>query len=144
MKTVFIFLLVLLSANAKALDRQEMIDYFLELEEIETVATNIMESLRDELVASDKKITNANFDQLYGDVFEDYREAYIQANTKAYEVYTDEQIVDLYNFYESDFGRWYRQEERDFGPRVRANMKDATEALKNGIASQRRKKRKSK
>ena len=120
-----------------------MVQYFLEYEDIETRATQIMEGLRDELVASDKKITNANFNEIFGTVFEDYRDAYIDSNEKAYSVYSDEEITQLFDFYTSDFGEWYRLQEEEFGPRVREHMEEAREVLSVGIDNGFRKKRKS-
>lgn len=140
-RCLFIFSILFLSLNSYALEREEMIEYFLDYEEIETLATDVMDDLKNQLIASDKKITNANFDEIYRDVFEDYRESYISANAKAYEVYSDQELQALYDFYQSDFGDWYRQAEKDFGPRVRENMSDATDTLQIAISQLRRKKR---
>lgn len=142
MKKIVLLFMLAFAANAQAMDRDEMIQYFLDYEDVESISTDVVEKLRFELIASDKKITNANFEEIFGTIFEDYREAYIEANAKAYEVYSDEELKALYDFYESDFGDWYRQAEKDFGPNVRKNMEEAREALSIGISNARRKKRK--
>jgi hypothetical protein len=143
MKSLSLLILFLFPLSSLAQSREEMIQYFLEFEDVETRATDIMEGLRDELVASDKKITNANFIEIFGTVFEDYRDAYIIANEKAYSVYSDQEIKQLYDFYTSDFGQWYRLQEEEFGPRVREHMEEPREMLSVGISNGFRKKRKS-
>ncbi|NND82375.1 MAG: hypothetical protein HKN50_08100 [Gammaproteobacteria bacterium] len=126
------------SAPTLAADRAEMIDFFLEFEEVEEYATESIDKLRDELIASDKKITLRNFPEHFGALFEDYRDALIDANREAYAVYSDEEIKQLYDFYRSDFGTWYLQEVEAFGPRVRELMQDASKTLQAGVAERRR------
>lgn len=142
MRTSILIILLILASNSLAADRAQMIEYFIALENVETQATEIIEKLQDELVGSDKHITHANFSETFGEIFEDYRDAYIEANAKAYDVYSDAQIQDLYDFYQSDFGKWYRQEEENYGPRVRDLMKNATETWQQGIIDKRQSKKK--
>ena len=143
MRTICILILLIFSQAGFAADRDEMVRYFIELEDIESVADKMIVKMRDELIGSDKKITNANFAETYGDLFEDYRDAYITANIRACDVYSDQQINDLYEFYQSDFGKWYRQEETAFGPRLRELMDGANKVLRSGVAGKRNGKRKS-
>jgi len=131
--------LLMVTSLSAATDRSEMIAFFIQLENVEDRADQIVEDLKDELIKSDKNITDSNFDRTFGEDFEDYREAYITANEDAYGVYSDSQIKQLYDFYKSPFGEWYRQEEKAFGPRVNENMKEANQILRAEILSKRNK-----
>lgn len=146
---IFMVFLLLLAPSSIAVERSEMIQFFIELEEVEARADEIVEELKHNLIRSDKKITDSNFERDFGDIFEHYREAYITANENAYSAYSDEQIKELYDFYKSPFSEWLRQQEEVFGSRVNDYMDEAGQVLRAGIQSKlqngkKRKKRKKK
>lgn len=143
LKTAILLTLSLAYANGLSAeevpDREAMIEYFLEIEEIDEHATEVVERMRDRMIASDKKLTLRKFPALYGDLFEDYREAYIAAVAEVYAIYSDEEIKNLYDFYHSDFGKWYQREEDAFGPRLEELLEVPGKELSNAIAKRRRK-----
>lgn len=143
-KLTLALLLSLAALPLKAQDRAAMIQYFIELEEVELRATEIIEAMRDEMIADNRKLTIANFGDTYGSIFEDYRDAYIDATEQAYAVYSDQQISELYEFYRSDFGQWYRLQQTEFGPRIEELMQPARQTLRRAIVEARKNKRRKK
>jgi hypothetical protein len=117
--TVF---LSLVSTTAMSGSRSENVKILIQKMGVEQIVEKSISNYKTEILRQYPGITKKDLDEKYGDIFVKAANSLIQSYEQALDVYTDDELSRLVDFYNTEFGQWFSDKEAAYNQKVQTNF----------------------
>ena len=130
-KFILIISILFVYSMAFASSREEFIKSLCKSFGVEEISKQSMVSYKAELLRIYKDLNDDVLKKEYNDIFVDAENNLLKSYYEAFNVYTDQELKKLAEFYNSDFGKWYSEKSGEYNKRVQANFESSYKELNN-------------
>ncbi|MEW6077463.1 MAG: DUF2059 domain-containing protein [Thermodesulfobacteriota bacterium] len=134
MKIFFLLATILLSLAstiAVSASRSENVNILIRKMGVEQVVKQSIAGYKAEILRQYPDITEKDLDEKYGVIFEKAGDSLIHSYEQGFDVYTDDELVRLVDFYNTEFGRWFSDKETAYNQKVQINFEQVYKQLNN-------------
>jgi len=130
---LFVFLTLSLSQNSLAIDRKELESRIIETMDVESVVKKSIAVYRKEMLRLYPTLSEEYLDLHYGDVLAQGEKRYLQMYVKSLSIYNRDELQQILDFYDTEFGQWFLKKSRDYNNAVQQDMGNAAKELNDAI-----------